>query len=261
MACIGRAIRMERAQRADARVAFLFLTIQGLSREEMWRQFFQDADPAKYRIYCHPKYPDRVPKSSVVYPHIISSHVKTHWASISLVKATILLLQAAVQDSATQRFILVSETCIPIVSFDQVYNAVMGQPMTSFCYNPLYATESTDIHGRYKRFKNKKMIPLQSFMKAHQWWIMDRGAAMLCSEGRHINEFERVFASDEHYFINICKYYNMPFQNQQRTFVEFEYERSHPRVFHEISLSFLENLRQRGYLFMRKIRPPTIFIP
>jgi len=245
---------------ASCRVAFLFLTIQGLSREDLWRQFFQGADPGQYRIYCHPKYPDRVPRTSLLYPHIIEGHVKTHWACISLVKATILLLQEAVKDASTVRFILVSDTCIPIVYFACVYQEVMAQSTSSFCYNPQYA-DSIDIQGRYKRYKNKKMIPMKSFMKAHQWWILDRPGALLCAEGRHVHDFEKVFASDEHYFINICKVYHIPFQNRQRTFVEFEYERSHPRVFHEISLSFLEHLRQRGYLFMRKIKSPTLFIP
>lgn len=242
------------------RIAFLFLTIQGLACEEMWRQFFACADPNLYRIFCHPKYPDRVPMGSVVRPHIIEEHVRTHWAGISLVQATILLLRKAVEDTRIVRFLLVSDTCIPIIPFDRLYQDVMKQPTTSFAFNPFYA-QSVDIHGRYKRFKNKKMIPIEKFMKAHQWWIMDRRAAIVCAEGRHVHDFDKVFASDEHYFINICHHYGMPFLNVKRTFVEFEYERSHPRVFHEISLSFLENLRRAGFFFMRKVKRPILLLP
>jgi len=243
-----------------ARVAFMFLTIQGLSREDLWRQFFDGADPMKYTIYCHPKYPDRVPHGSVILPHIISQHVHTSWASISLVQATIFMLQEAVRNIENQRFILISDTCIPIIPFPLLYDQVFKQPVSSFSYNPDYVN-SVDIQGRYKRFQNKKMIPIQKFMKAHQWFILDRPAAVLCAEGRHLRDFEKVFASDEHYFVNICNHYRIPFLNLRRTFVEFEYEKSHPKIFHEISLSFLQHLRNKGFFFMRKIRRPTILLP
>lgn len=242
------------------RVAFLFLTIGGLSREDIWKRFFEGVDPQLYVIFCHPKYADRIGKGSILVDHVLEERVETHWASVSLVRATILLLAAAVRDARTTRFVLVSDSCIPILPFAPFYRQIMEQPCSSFAYNPDYR-RTDDIHGRYRRFGNKNMIPMDRFMKAHQWFVLDRQAAVLCAEGRHIKDFEKVFASDEHYFINICNHYRIPFMNQRRTFVEFEYEKSHPRVFHEISLAFLRHLRSQGYFFLRKIKNPLLFLP
>ena len=243
------------------KIAFMFLTISTPSREDLWRNFFSKAPRDKYTIYCHAKLRDRIPANSLLFPHIIEKHVETNWAGISLVRATILMLEEAVKDPCNQRFILVSETCTPIVSFDTIYETLMKQQTcSSFSYNPEYY-KSKDHENRYRRYANKRMIPPEKFMKAHQWFILDRRAAVLCSKARHIKDFERVFASDEHYFINMCSYYNLPFVNLKRTFVEFDHDRSHPKVFHEISLSFLQSLREKGFFFMRKVRRPTLFLP
>ena len=246
------------------RVAFLFLTITTPTREDLWKAFFkggEDRDGDRlYTLYCHPKLPERVPGHSMVHPYIIEGHVDTSWASISLVRATLLLIRAALTDPRNTRFVLVSETCSPIVDFHTAYTTLMAQPCSSFSFNAHYAA-TRDHEVRYRRFPNKKMIPPDRFMKAHQWWVLTRDAAELCARGLHIKDFERVFASDEHYFINVCALYRVPFLNTRRTFVEFDHDRSHPKVFHEISLRFLADLRTRGYLFLRKIRRPTLFIP
>jgi len=245
------------------KVAFLFLTITTPTREDLWRGFFNppsNSGQPLYSIYCHAKNRERVPQQSFLYPHLIEEHIDTSWASISLVYATLLMLKEALKDPQNQRFILVSETCSPIVDFMTAYETVMNQPCSSFSYNPHYIS-SKDHENRYRRFKNKTLIPPDKFMKAHQWWVMDRRAAELCARGRHAKDFDRVFASDEHYFINMCILYKVPFVNCRRTFVEFDHDRSHPKVFHEISLGFLTELRSKGYLFMRKIRKPTLFLP
>jgi len=244
-----------------AKVAFMFLTVGDLNHGDLWRAFFDQGHPALYRIVCHPKYPDRIPHSSILKANIIDKLIHTSWAHNSLVEATILMIRKALEDPLVEKFVLLSDSCIPVDIFDNVYKAVVLQEASSFSYNPDYHT-TIDHSARFKRLNNSRLrIPPQRFMKAHQWFILDRRAASVCANGEFLRDFDRVFASDEHYFINICAHYKIPFLNIRRTFVDFEFERSHPRTFHEVSQSLIMRLRRHGYLFMRKIGKPLLFIP
>lgn len=239
----------------------MFLTIGDLNHGDLWRTFFEAAHPALFRIVCHPKYPDRIPATSILKANIIDKLIHTAWAHNSLVEATILMLRKALEDPLIERFVLLSESCIPVDTFDSVYRELTSQEVSSFSFNPHYHT--TADHGvRFKRLNNSrlKIQPIR-FMKAHQWFVLDRRAASVCASGEYLHDFDRVFASDEHYFINICAHYNIPFLNLRRTFVDFEFERSHPRIFHEVSSSLIMRLRRHGFLFMRKVGKPLIFIP
>lgn len=244
-----------------AKVAFMFLTVNDLNHGELWRVFFEAAHPALYRIVCHPKHPDRIPGSSILKANIIDKLVRTSWAHNSLVEATILMMRSALEDPLVEKFVLLSESCIPVDTFDNIYRAIVLQEMSSFSYNPEY--HKTIDHGaRFKNLNNSRLrIPPARFMKAHQWFVLDRRAASVCAAGEFLHDFDRVFASDEHYFINICAHHKIPFLNLRRTFVDFEFERSHPRVFHEVSESLIMRLRKKGYLFMRKVGKPLLFIP
>jgi len=241
------------------RIAFLFLTVGEHNHAKQWARFFQVASPMAYSIYNHSKHAVR--PESWLAPYVIADKVETKWAHISLVVATVMLLKAALADESNQYFVLCSESCIPIIDFATLHTYLFqNAPFSFFCFNPEYH-RTTDSEQRYMRFKDKDFIAKKDFMKADQWWILHRKAAEQCVRDEHrIWAFDRVFASDEHFFINMVNQANLPFRNRWSTYVDFEVERSHPIVFHTLSLRFLESLRQRGFFFLRKVHPKCKWI-
>jgi len=236
------------------KIAFLFLTVGELKQVQVWKRFFQGYDDL-ISIYNHSKYPDKLSEKSFLRRFHISSHIETQWANISLVRASVLLLQEALQSCDNEWFILCSETCMPIVVFSKLYNFLEKSPNVSyFCFNPSYK-ETKEWDRRYQRIRNKQKITPDDFMKADQWWILHRRGAQICVEyaQKYMYEFERVFASDEHYFITLLRKFRIPFINKWSTFTDFEIDHSHPIVFHQLSLRFRSYLEEKGFFFIRKV--------
>jgi hypothetical protein len=102
------------------KIAFLFLTIDNVNFPIIWDKYLNGHDD-KYTIYIHPKHPNNVIWHK---DHIISNLQDTEWGFIT--RAYIELLKAALLDKDNVKFITLSESCIPIQSFDKFYSAVIN---------------------------------------------------------------------------------------------------------------------------------------
>ena len=104
------------------KIAFLFITIGDVNFPKIWDDYFKDNND-KYNIYIHPKYPEKVTWNK---DKIIQNLQETSWGFI--VKAYIELFKSALQDKDNYKFITISESCLPIQSFDQFYTNVINDP-------------------------------------------------------------------------------------------------------------------------------------
>jgi hypothetical protein len=97
------------------KIAFLFLVLDNPNFPKIWDKYFR-GHKDKYEIYIHPKYPDKVTwkKRSV-----IKNLQETGWGFIT--RAYIELLKEAFKDPDNYKFVTISESCIPIQSFDDFY--------------------------------------------------------------------------------------------------------------------------------------------
>ncbi|KAF7144267.1 hypothetical protein RHSIM_Rhsim05G0116100 [Rhododendron simsii] len=103
------------------KVAFMFLTRGPLPLLPLWERFFKGHEKL-FSIYVHalPGYELNVSDTSPFYrPQIPSQIVK--WGSVSLADAKRRLLANALFDYSNDRFILLSESCIPVYNFPTVY--------------------------------------------------------------------------------------------------------------------------------------------
>ena len=116
------------------KIAFLFLTYNNIKRPDIWNKFF-DIDSNnntistskyanKFTIYNHAKEPEKVSDLLLKDKHI-PEHIDTCWGCFGTVEANILMMKEALKDKNNTKFILVSDSCIPIVSFDKLYNEIM----------------------------------------------------------------------------------------------------------------------------------------
>ncbi|GAQ89945.1 hypothetical protein KFL_005800040 [Klebsormidium nitens] len=107
-----------------SKIAFLFLTRGPLFHERLWQRYFE-GNENRYSIYVHASkdgfvYNETTSQAQVFHDRQIKS-IKVTWGGLNMVRAERRLLAQALIDRNNERFVLVSESCIPIRSFDYTY--------------------------------------------------------------------------------------------------------------------------------------------
>ncbi|CAA6660200.1 unnamed protein product [Spirodela intermedia] len=222
------------------RVAFLFLTRGDLPLAPLWERFFHGHED-HFSVYVHspPDHKLNVSKTSPFYGRQIPSQ-GVQWGSISLLDAEKRLLANALLDFSNERFILLSESCIPIFNFPTVY-----QYLTSSKHS---FVESFDEHtprgrGRYRR-QMAPQIKLYHWRKGSEWFELNRKLAV-----------------------------NIVADVTTITWVDWSTRGPHPALFGrgDITVNFIQSIRDNGtvcthnskptsvcFLFARKFAPSTL---
>ena len=100
------------------KIAFLFLTIDDINYPKLWEKFFLGHEE-KYNIYFHPKNVQDV-KTEWLKNNIVPNLKETAWGFI--VDAYRSLCIEALKDRDNVKFVTISESCIPLYSFDHFYS-------------------------------------------------------------------------------------------------------------------------------------------
>lgn len=94
-----------------------------VATENIWRRFFDTRKAAgRFSIYihCHPSASFR--PNSFLYPYqIVEPRVQVLWGSMDMIRAELTLMHYALQDPMNMRFVLVSDTCVPLWTFECTY--------------------------------------------------------------------------------------------------------------------------------------------
>ena len=233
----------------NKKIAFCFLIYHTINHEELWKKFFDGVDKNKYNIYIHHK--ANVPLK-YFEKHKLHNCVDTEWGKISLVKASNLLFKTAYDhDKENCKFVLLSNSCIPLKNFDKIYNKLTSNDygyLNSSIYN-----ENPKKHAKASQWiiLNREMVKETAFQDDK--WIDDN--------------FGDLFAPDEIYYYTLIKHKNMENQliiannsaTKGSTFVywsDMDYPYSHansnPRAYDTISSEELVYLFNQPCLFGRK---------
>lgn len=184
------------------------------------------------------------------------------------------LLANALLDYSNHRFVLLSETHIPLFNFSTVYNYLTNST-TSF-------VEIIDQPGPVGRGRyNPKLWPhikLYEWRKGSQWFELDRALAVnIISDRKYFNLFKAYCKDscygDEHY-IPTFVYMKYPKQSAQRSLTWVDWSRGgpHPRTFQrtDVTVALLNGMRSGElcsyngvpsnycYLFARKFSAFTL---
>ncbi|CAA0814085.1 Core-2/I-branching beta-1-6-N-acetylglucosaminyltransferase family protein [Striga hermonthica] len=263
--------------RRVSRVAFMFLTRGPLPMLPLWERFFSGQDADKYSIYVHalPGFELKVDNTSVFYRRQIpSQHVE--WGSISLIDAEKRLLANALLDFSNERFVLLSESCIPIYDFPTVYKYLTT---STHSFVESFDKPTRYGRGRYSRSMNPD-IHLSEWRKGSQWFEMQRVLAIkIVSDTKYYMLFKKYCKPscypDEHYIPTyIRKFHGELNSNRTVTYVDWSQLGPHPATFtaDNITEGFLESLRNNNgtscsynngetaicYLFARKFDPSAL---
>jgi len=104
------------------KIAFLFLTIRDVNFTKIWDKYLAGNED-KYTMYIHCKFKEEAKWHT---DKIISNLQQTAWGHIT--RAYVELFKEAIKDPDNFKFITISESCVPIQSFDNLYKIMMSDP-------------------------------------------------------------------------------------------------------------------------------------
>ncbi|PSS02923.1 4-hydroxy-7-methoxy-3-oxo-3,4-dihydro-2H-1, 4-benzoxazin-2-yl glucoside beta-D-glucosidase [Actinidia chinensis var. chinensis] len=257
------------------KVAFMFLTRGPLPMLPLWERFFEGHGKL-FSIYVHalPGYELDVSSTSPFYRREIpSQHVE--WGTVSLADAERRLLSNALLDFSNERFVLLSESCIPVYDFSTVYKYLIG---SAHSFVQSYDDPSRYGRGRYSRWM-KPDIRLSDWRKGSQWFEINRNLATITvSDTKYYTIFRRYCKPacypDEHYLPTFLHmFYGSLNANRTVTWVDWSLGGPHPATFDKANIteSFIQSIRNNGtlcsynsgetpvcYLFARKFAPSAL---
>lgn len=229
------------------KVAFMFLTKGPVLLAPLWEKFFKGHE-GLYSIYVHsnPSYNESEPESPVFHGRRIPSK-EVEWGKVNMIEAERRLLANALLDFTNQRFVLLSESCIPLFNFSTVYSYLINSTQNF--------VESYDLpgpvgRGRYNH-QMKPQVKLSQWRKGAQWFEIDRALALrVVSDTTYFPVFQRrCFGScyaDEHYLPTfVTAKFGETNSNRTLTWVDWSRGGPHPARFtrNEVTVEFLEKLR------------------
>jgi hypothetical protein len=174
------------------KIAFLFLTLDNPNFTKIWDSYFR-GHKDKYNIYIHPKYPEKVTwKRS----HIIKNLKETGWGFIT--RAYIELLKEAYKDPDNVKFVTISESCIPIKSFDTFYDEVMKDGRSWI------KTMRISRYNQEARINTQPTKPKPAhFIKTYARFCLNRtDVKNLLSKEKELEFFHKMHVGDE-FFLSV----------------------------------------------------------
>ncbi|KAK9091360.1 hypothetical protein Sjap_024537 [Stephania japonica] len=271
---LQKASKVPRVSQKTKKVAFLFLTKWDLPLGPLWEKFFKGHE-GKYSIYVHsdPSFDaTALPESSVFHDRYIPSK-KVKWGEFSMIEAERRLLASALLDISNERFVLLSEACIPLTDFSTVYNYLMS---SSKSFVEVYDKPGPVGRGRYSP-RMRPQIQIEQWRKGSQWFEMKRALAIeIVSDVKYYTLFKRYCKAgcyaDEHYiptYVHIKS--GRSNYNRSLTWVDWSRGGPHPwkLVRTDVTIERLKSMRHGDcqyngrstdvcYLFARKFFPNTL---
>lgn len=166
----------------EKKVAFLFLVGGSIATEPLWRAFFASRlARARATIVVHPPPGFQFPASSFFAPFVLPERerVRVTWGSLGLVHAELRLLAAALKDELNVRFVLLSETDVPLWPFKCTYTALVSRPDLSF----------VDSRKTLERFEMFDFYDSDSWRKGSQWFALSREHARALVDRRELQSW------------------------------------------------------------------------
>lgn len=257
----------------NGKVAFLALTYKSFQKEDLMKRFFDESQKELYNLYIHSK---EDISGNYFHKYVIDSSLRipTAWGYYSLVQATCILLKEALKDPSNQKFILISDSHLPL------YNM---KDMTEILFKEAHVLSFRFLDGRlakhrfYKmlNFSSSNVIDIPFSVKdasfVSQWFVCNRADAEIFVEAeakyRNLFDHQCLTLADESWFAIIAKHNKIPYQDRTFCFSDWDWEtdeymiskgcKKNPHTFSKVSNEFIDEQRDSGNIFIRKVHPET----
>lgn len=155
-------------------------------------------------VLAHPKDRQAAERGFLAGKVIAESH-ETAWGDISLVRAMLALLKAALEDERITHFAFVSESCIPVKPWAEMRRRLQLDPRWMLRMDDAAGMKSKHL----ERIAAVRDLPHHAMRTHSQWALLNREAAELLAEFDLTGHFTGIEAPDEHYFgsvMALCGY-------------------------------------------------------
>ncbi|KAK4786325.1 hypothetical protein SAY86_003014 [Trapa natans] len=220
----------------NPKIAFMFLSPGSLPFERLWDRFFRGHE-GRFTVYVHSSKEKPVHVSRYFINRDIRSE-QVIWGKISMVDAEKRLLANALHDPNNQHFVLLSDSCVPLHTFDYVYDYLMH---TNISFVDCFTDPGPHGNGRY----SEHMLPeveKKDFRKGAQWFTLKRKHALIVmADNLYYSKFRdyckpgldgKNCIADEHY---IPTFFNMidpgGIANWSVTHVDWSERKWHPKSY------------------------------
>ncbi|XVE78430.1 hypothetical protein DITRI_Ditri13aG0144400 [Diplodiscus trichospermus] len=158
------------------KIAFLFLARRNLPLDFLWGSFFKDVDMEMFSIYVHSEpgfvFNESNTQSAFFYGRQLNNSIQVAWGESSMIEAERLLLKAALDDPANQRFVLLSDSCIPLYNFSYVYCYLMSSQKS-------FVDSFVDVKENRYSPEMSPIIQKEKWRKGSQWIALIRKHAQI----------------------------------------------------------------------------------
>lgn len=152
------------------KIAFLFIARNRLPLEMVWDKFFK-GEESRFSIYVHSRpgflFNKGTTRSIYFLDRQVNDSIQVDWGGASMIEAERILLRHALADPFNDRFVFLSDSCIPLYNFSYTYNYIMS---TSTSFVDSFADTR---EGRYNP-KMAPVIPVHNWRKGSQWAVLTR---------------------------------------------------------------------------------------
>ncbi len=194
------------------KIAFLFLVLDNPNFPKLWDSYFKGHND-KYTIYIHPKY-----KSKCTWrkKNVIKNIKDTEWGFIT--RAIIELMKEAYKDKDNYKFVTISESCIPIKSFNKFYNDVINDNRSWI------KTMNISNYDYGSRIMTQKTLPFpKHFVKHYARFCLNRDHVKeLLSKNDQLEFFHNMHVGDE-FFLSVLFPFKNSIKNFNVTYDDWEY--------------------------------------
>lgn len=228
------------------KIALCFMIYDKIQCEDLWEKWIS-SHKEKLKIVIHSKHP--IETRLTEYTQIPT--IETAWGDFSLVEATITLYKEAIKDEDVEYCILLSGSCIPIKSFDHVYETLLSSNGKSI--------SNIMGSGRLGFGNNIIPVPRKNIGKHEQWIIVNRQHCKYVAEElwriQFIFKRKDIHPPDELWFNTFMKLNGKDSEiiYRKTTFTNW-YKQGivHPKTYESITDEELETILSSECFFARK---------
>ena len=231
------------------KIGFCFLVKNEISREKLWKIFFDPVDHSEYSIYIHAKSP--VVTTTLQNVFVERHPIETEWATISLVKATKKLLTTAFDDGC-DAVVFLSGDSLPLWNFSTIQQICSETLFTLQPKDGLSKKQCQQLTREFQRIRDFYDLESSRVLAKQNMFFSIKKSDFELIRNIKVDSFPAKEVPDEYFWINQLIIKGRSFDNSNYIYANDDPTKTQSLEW-VIDVNLLHQARSKGYLFIRKV--------